>query len=310
VVYKRARYYEPLDPRPIPKTAWALFNEWAALEFLDQLALTRPVSPRFIGGDADEGVIAMQSLGEAPSLADLLQGSDAGVAAAACIALSRALARMHQATVGREQEYNSIRDALGPGGRHALYQDCARQIDVFRTVCRRAKISLDRAETDLHDVLTAMESPNPRYFGLLHGDVGPGNEKLVDGEQVLIDFEVAGFGHTLREAVAARLVFTEGDNSAALPPELVDRMETAYLAECADAHDWQREYALCASFHVVGEVGWEISTNGVNWRAAHRCRVLLELLEESGQLLRLRDAIHALAASLPNPPPPAYPAFS
>ena len=46
VIYKRARHYDPLDTRPEPKTAWALFNEWAALEFLDRLSVEPAVSPK------------------------------------------------------------------------------------------------------------------------------------------------------------------------------------------------------------------------------------------------------------------------
>ncbi len=311
VIYKRARYYDPLDSRPLPKTAWALFNEWAALDFLDGIAVAPRVSPRLISGDAALGVLTLQDLGEAPSLCDLLNGSDAGSAWVACIAHSRALGRLHRATIGGEEEYNTLRDALGPGGRHALYQDYGSQIEQFRRVCDAEGVDWKRCEADLREVQAAMERPEPAFAGLLHGDVGPGNEKLVGANLVLIDFEVAGFGHVLREAVAARLVFTEGDNSAILPSELVAAMEKIYRAEFGPmGDDWVREYATSAAFHVVAEVAHDFVTNSVGWRTVHRCRALLEVVDETAHLHSLGTVIEAVSKSLPtHEPPPAYPAF-
>src|SRR5947209_2555288 len=110
VIWKRARHYDPIDPRPVPKTAWALLNEWAALAHLDRLRLDPRVSPRLISADHDTGILAMEDLGDAPSLVEVLHAADADAAADACVAHSRALARLHRATIGYDTEFHLKRD--------------------------------------------------------------------------------------------------------------------------------------------------------------------------------------------------------
>ena len=311
VIWKRARHYDRMDPRPVPKTAWALFNEWAALSYLDRLRITPRVSPSLISADHDIGVLAMEDLGDTPSLVEVLHAADPDTAADACVAHSRTLARLHRATIGHDIAFHLERDALGPGGRHALYQDYAAQIERFRTGCDASNVDWRTSDRDLHDVLSSMEAPAPGFHGMLHGDVGPGNEKVIGADVVLIDFEVAGFGHVLREAVAARLVFTEGDNAAVLPPQVVAAMEAAYRTEFGvGVEDWRRDYALCAGFHTIAEVGWDVMSGAVGWRTAYRCRAFADITEESGQLGSLGDTMRELARSMPPcAEPPSYPAF-
>jgi tRNA A-37 threonylcarbamoyl transferase component Bud32 len=310
-IWKRARHYDRLDPRPVPKTAWALFNEWAALSYLDRLRITPRISPTLISANHDTGVLAMEDLGDTPSLVDVLHAADPDAAADACVAHSRAMARLHRATIGHDTEFHRERDALGPGGRHSLYQDYGTQINQFRTVCDASNVDWRTSDGDLCDVLSSMETPAPEFHGMLHGDVGPGNEKIIGADVVLIDFEVAGFGHVLREAVAARLVFTEGDNSAALPPELVAAMEAAYRTEFGvRVEDWCRDYALCAGFHAMAEIGWDAVTGSVGWRTAYRCRAFVDITEETGHLGSLGHTMRELARSMPPcVEPPRYPAF-
>ena len=311
VIWKRARHYDRADPRPVPKTTWALFNEWAALAYLDRLGIDPRVSPRLIAANYDTGNLAIEDLGDAPSLVDLLHGDDAGAAADGCLALSRALARLHRATLGHETAFHLDRDALGPGGRHALYQDYAAQVDQFRSACETARVDWRASEEDLRDVLSAMDDPGPVFCGMLHGDVGPGNEKIIGADVRLIDFEVAGFGHVLREAVAARLVFTEGDNDAVLPAELIAAMEAAYRAEFGiQVEEWRRDYALCAGFHTIAEVGWDAVTGSVGWRTAYRCRTFVDITEDTGYLRRLGGTMRELATSMPVcTEPPTYRVF-
>lgn len=128
---------------------------------------------------------------------------------------------------------------------------------------------------------------------------------------MLIDFEVAGFGHVLREAAAPRLIFTEGDNSALLPLELVRSMEGAYQAAFGTTDDsWSHELALCSAFHVIGEVGWDLRRSALDWRTSYRCEAIVEIAEEAG-LVELAKVFATLGSTLRSAStPPIYPVFA
>ena len=53
---------EPYDRERdcIGNSAWKLFNEWAALQFLGKISGDKAIAPRFIAGDSMEGLIAFE----------------------------------------------------------------------------------------------------------------------------------------------------------------------------------------------------------------------------------------------------------
>src|ERR687886_1529923 len=66
VIAKRGRSwggaYDPDSDDP-HNPAWGIFGDWAALQFLNEVAGDAAVAPQFYGGDRNAGLIAIEDLG-------------------------------------------------------------------------------------------------------------------------------------------------------------------------------------------------------------------------------------------------------
>lgn len=116
LIVKQARstskaVYHP-DSATMP--AWTFLNEWASLEFLNNLAPEAAFAPRFYGGDRASGVIIMEDLGYGQRFDQVLAGSDPLAAQAALLEYAAQHGRLHAATTGKQHAYQTLRDALGP----------------------------------------------------------------------------------------------------------------------------------------------------------------------------------------------------
>ena len=80
VIVKRATVGndESYDPNAGAFTApaWRLFNDWAGLAFLDQIAGSDPIAPRLYGGDRNAGLIVLEDLGTGEALDQVLLARD------------------------------------------------------------------------------------------------------------------------------------------------------------------------------------------------------------------------------------------
>ena len=88
VIVKQARswpgVYDPASVDP-SNPAWGLLAEWTTLQFLSEVASDVKFAPRFLGGDKQAGLIAIEDLGSGDRPDQLLLGSDAGAAQAAMV---------------------------------------------------------------------------------------------------------------------------------------------------------------------------------------------------------------------------------
>src|SRR5579885_507018 len=104
----------PYDPTSATVPAWTFFNEWASLQFLNELAPAARFGPRFYGGDKALGLLVIEDLGAGTRLDQYLLGSDPAAAEAALVEFAAIHGRLHAATIGHEAAFTRLRAALGP----------------------------------------------------------------------------------------------------------------------------------------------------------------------------------------------------
>lgn len=192
--------FDPGDngDQPGGNTPALLWNEWAGLRFLR----TSNVSavPTFYAGDRERGFVLMGDLGDGPSLATVLLGSDPARARTAFEGYVDALAEVHLATFGKAAEYDEIRSRLGPelGFMMALRQEqwpnlrtAIAELDGTIELTADMDAAVERIDQVLEDPAWQAYSPN---------DCCPDNNRVHDdGTVTLFDLEFGSFHHALRD---------------------------------------------------------------------------------------------------------------
>uniref|UniRef100_UPI0018925A75 phosphotransferase n=1 Tax=Catenulispora pinisilvae TaxID=2705253 RepID=UPI0018925A75 len=187
---------------------WRLGTEAAALRFLSE-NLGLAIAPRVIAEDADAGFLVLEDL--APRVAlDLLICRDGAAAHHERLAVfARALGELGAGTAGREELYRTRSSAVGSAGSVGSPSSGAQ--DRFAGLWERA-----------HDAASALEAPiggsaaseltagldelsTPGAFRALSNGDAESNNILIHpsgpADARLIDFEAAGYGHALLDAV-------------------------------------------------------------------------------------------------------------
>ena len=249
VILKRARQrrYDPDDPRSRP--AVGLFRDWAGLEFLNTLGNEHLASPKFYGGDRKAGFFLMEDLGGSEDLDHVLTCGSAARARHALILLAEGLGRMHALTAGRSEQYQQIRDTLGPGDqmhRHRLAQHARDFAPHLADQCRQLGVDVAPALfEDIESVAQAMAEPGD-FLTYTHADACPDNSVLVGDRICLIDYEFGSFRHALLDGVYGWIRFPTCWCVRDIPDSVVADMETAYRNElaqgCSAAADDERYF--------------------------------------------------------------------
>jgi hypothetical protein len=92
----------------------AIFNEWAALEWLNGLGTISPLIPAIYAGNVEDQLVVLEELGAGPSLHRMLQTRPTW-AIDALVDSQHLLGSIHSATRGRAAELRARR-AILPGG--------------------------------------------------------------------------------------------------------------------------------------------------------------------------------------------------
>lgn len=181
LILKRARRrnYDPDDPKSRP--AVGLFRDWAGLEFLGRVDDGRLACPKFYGGDRQAGFFLMEDLGGTVELDEVLTRGCADDARHALLMLAEALGRMHALSAGHGDQFQRIRDALGPGdgGQRLRLAEHARDYApalVQRCEALGVKVS-PTLTADIEHVAQVMADPGP-LLAYTHGDACPDNSVL------------------------------------------------------------------------------------------------------------------------------------
>ena len=192
---------EPYNPKSdcVGSPAWKFFNEWAALQFLNEIDGTQTLVPQFITGDAIEGLIAFEYVPKVRSLRDILRNANAYERRHALLTYAQAIGRMHGATYGRRNQWLRLRTSLGT----FLQADPSAFDGILRTFRRLATfveqpVSV-AVETELSELKEMLSDADP-FSALRHVDIAPQNYLLFNGGAKIVDFEYSVYGHFLLDA--------------------------------------------------------------------------------------------------------------
>ena len=324
------KVYNP-DASDIP--AWTLFNEWASLEFLSQVAdVDDSFGPRFYGGDRASGLIVMEDLGTGKRLDHFLLGIDPARAENALVEFAAIHGRMHAFTAGKHAEFDSMRKALGPSELVSGYDNYNWLAPALHETADLLAIPLTRqVDVELAMLTASMRKPGA-FLVYTQGDSCPDNCLFVNSRLRLLDFEGGRFGHALKEGVYGRIHFPTCWCVYRMPEHVPLCMEEAYRTElvkgCPEAADdtlfyravveacafwmldWYHEFPLPALL----EKDRNIVTSTVRQRLLMRSDILAKTTEELGHMEAIGAIVRAIAAKLRSTWPEAdrisyYPAF-
>lgn len=192
---------EPYNPKSdyVGSSAWKLFNEWAALQFLSEIDSTLRINPKFIVGDAVQGLIAFEYMPKARSLRDIFRTANAHERRHALLTYAQAIGRMHGTSYGKKNEWLRLRTSFGTSCQ--TYPNAFDGIlRSFRRLAAFVEQSVSIAvETELSELKETLSGTEP-FSALRHVDIAPQNYLLLNDGVKLVDFEYSDYGHFLLDA--------------------------------------------------------------------------------------------------------------
>lgn len=211
--------------------------EWAALEFIERLALDPPFAPHIYGGDDDLSLIVVEDLGDAGTLglSRILAGDDPRLAGDALVAASRALGRLHAASRRREPEYRALRSRLPEAAHEPFHQVFRARLawDKFAGNLALAGVSpAPDVQQEIDWIGGRLADPGP-FLTFTHGDTCLSNIMMIDGTARFFDLEVSDYRHALLDGAFVTLRLHGCQESGTIPAAVQLRMEAAYRRELA-----------------------------------------------------------------------------
>lgn len=228
---KGRQRYDPADAEPM-SMAYRLFNEWAGIELATRAGVA---TPALLAADRQRGFLVVEDFGD-HGFDELLMADDPRPARAAALDYAAALGRLHARTHGREDEYDALRDRLGPRtealkevwGSREWFADA---LPALREILAGLELPADgELDQELEKLAEAIANPGP-FRVYTHGDPGPDNLRFSADRSMLIDFEHGGFRHAFTDATFVRMLLPTSWRINRLPDELVTEMEAAYRRE-------------------------------------------------------------------------------
>lgn len=310
--------------------AWRLFNDWAGLQFLYELAGSESPAPRYYAGSRETGLIVMEDLGPVKRLDQLLLGKDLKAAVDGLMAFMATVGRMHAMTIGQRKIFDQLREGLGP---RQAEPEPKHVVDVqarkLREFARGAGVNLPSdTETDFETLRLFLDKDNP-FMAYSHNDLCPDNCLIVDNGIKLVDFETSSYRHALLDGVYGRIHFPTCWCVNQLPPSICEQMEEVYRHElakgCPEATDdklFKRAVVEACAWQLLStmytgllnkDLPWGISTQ--RQRIVVRLDRFAEVSTAVGHLKLLGATARNLAASLRKQwqsgmdEMPLYPAF-
>jgi hypothetical protein len=314
----RSTIEAPDDPGSASIPAWT-FNEWASLQFLDQIAPDTAFGPRFYGGDRATGLIAFEDLGTGKRLDQFLLDTDPAAAENALIEFAAAHGRMQARSTGRDAEFARIRDALDPRTEKGEYYDYEQYEWLSPTLHKTAELlaiaPAAGIDSELAALRTAILHPGP-FLTFIQRDSCPDNCLYTPSGIRLLDFEGGMFAHALLQGVYGRIHFPTCWCVYRMPEHIPLRMEAAYRAElakgCQAAADdtlfYRAVVEACALWFLDDYYWIPLSTllekDRIIVAATERQRVMLraeivaQITEQFGHLEALGATARAIATKL------------
>ena len=273
----RARVQPSLDSVPgsvIVKRSKckSALEDWAASVFLNAQVGDFQLAPNCFGGNAESQTVVLEDLGDGTTTLDLLMRDDPESATQALIEHMRLLGRLHAATRDRADEYEKIRNALGP--RHEpkpLYHDpwsiarrkqvqVEEQARVNQEYEKSLKLvscaSLPGVADEIALITAAVEGDPGPFLSFCQGDVNtPGSCIRGHTNLWLIDFDSSGIRHAFTEALAGRLMW---GCQQRIPEKVLALMDDAYRDVFAAAYPPICDDRLYAKTMAEAAARWHI----------------------------------------------------
>lgn len=233
VIVKQAGFTAPAETtsREVEMSAWTFFNEWASLQFLEQLRPEHVFGPRLYAAMHNPRMMIIEDLGSGKNLADILLADDAGAAETALIAFATLHGRLHAATTGKQDAYKLIRETLGAtelADGYYNYEWLAPALQEFVDILGIEPVV--GAKQELDQLRNTLLHPRP-FLTYTQGDSCPDNCLFTSEGLRLLDFEGGIFDFALKDGIYGRAHFPTCWCLYRMPERVVAEMELAYRAE-------------------------------------------------------------------------------
>jgi hypothetical protein len=219
------RYAEPAGE--------AFVREAVSYQLFTALTAEERMCPELYAHDGNAGVIVIEDMGRAPTLADKLLGDDARGAERALLSWARSLGRLHATTAGREPDFDALMrrlsakrvkgDPLAVNGPAAIEQLPELLSDVLG-VPTPAYV-FERAERTRWLLATS------RHRGFSPSDLCPDNNLITSRGVRFLDFEGGCVRNIMLDAAYLRVPFPSCWCAFALPAGMTEAMFAAWRAE-------------------------------------------------------------------------------
>ena len=240
-----------------------LLNEWCVLEHLEG-----KVAPRLLAADRKASLIVIEDLGDRSTVEKALLDPSTTNARAMLEQAGAALAQMHGAGVGREEEFLSLqasRGVLSPRSdstvdfrveRRDLFLAFFEAIDV--EVHRDFWSEVEKLEVAIHD--------DGLFRTLVHADAGPQNF-LVGPDMHIIDFEFGVYLNAMCDLGGARGGFPQTWDAAWVDPADASLFENSYRSVAADIWPEAQDDVFIEHL-MMGTAHWALNRIAGDWRGA------------------------------------------
>lgn len=219
----------------------AIFNEWAALQFVNAIPSITPLVPDLHAGDVESQLIVIEDLGAGPLLRRLIQaGPD--LATPALIESQRLLGQFHAATRGREADHAEIRGLLPDGPPPpAISLDASSLIDTAAAWLPPS----ERVVTELGWATWALRV-DTSFSALTFHDACPPNRVSTHVGMRALDLEMAAYRHPMIDGAYSPIGYLRCNDCHVIPAEVQAAMLEAYRDALVPAYP---EYSTDARFN-------------------------------------------------------------
>jgi hypothetical protein len=284
------------------------YAEWASLEFLSELSAAREIAPRFLAGDVESRVFVMEDWGDGGTLDDRLRARDGEAAQRALVTLARQTARLHTATWGREERFESLCGALPAAGRAGRAREAEQWLAARPRVQEWWEATGMALPADFAascaGIARVYAEPGP-FLAFTHGDPAPTNNHVAGDRVRLLDFEYGGYRHALYDLTAWNVL-------CPLPEPVVEAMIDGYRSDlagvgeaAADAALFRHDWACICGYRALAMLTW-ISTRTLvenaswvgDWTRREAVLVALSRLQRAARGIEALEPVAEAAANL------------
>lgn len=194
-------------------------DEWAGFQFLSQRGLL--FCPRWLAGDEEARLLAVEDVGSGTRLEELLRGKEATAAERGVLGLARLTGALHARTLGAQAEYDQVRQALTPRPERVRVEEARVMLEqasrLERWLASVGGVVAEGTQQDLEALARELADPGP-LLAFTHGRLQGESVLLTQTGPRLVDLRASGMRLALWDALPWLVELM-------LPPELAERAD-------------------------------------------------------------------------------------